>query len=141
LDLESEKSFIYHLNGVHSLQLSAAMRKSWPSKRDCEALAWIPGSRSRTGERKRQGEDEQEPRPLNKRFKPSTLDDEDDPKPLGHLFDPRATDVSQTSLSLETPNDSVVDLTADGDVLPELSHDMSFLVSYVKGNGSVSNSI
>ena len=117
LDIESEKSFIYHLNEVHSLQMSASMQKSWPSKRDCGALTWIPGGGSQKGERKRQGEDEQEPRPLNKRFKPSTLDDEADPKPPGHLFDPRATDVSQTSLSLETPKVSLVDLTANGDVL------------------------
>lgn len=127
LDLESEKSFIYHLNDVHSLQMSASMQKSWPSKRDCEALTWIPGGGSQKGERKRQGEDEQEPRPLNKRFKPSTLDDEEDPKPLGHLFDPRATDVSQTSLSLETPKVSLVDLTTDGDVLLELGYNMSSL--------------
>ena len=69
------------------LQMSASMQKSWPSKRDCGALTWIPGGGSQKGERKRQGEDEKEPRPLNKRFKPSTLDDEEDPKPPGHLFD------------------------------------------------------
>ena len=90
------------------------MQKSWPSKRDCGALTWIPGAGSQIGERKRQGEDEQEPRPLNKCFKPSTLDDEEGPKPPGHLFDQRATDVSQTSLSLETPKVSLVDLTANG---------------------------
>lgn len=99
--------------------MSASMQESWPGKRDCGALTWNPGGGNHKGERKRQREDEQEPRPLNKRFKPSTLDDEEDPKPSGYLFYPRATDVSQSSLSLETPKVSLVDLTANGDVLPK----------------------
>ena len=83
------------------------MQKSRPSKRDCEALTGVPGPGSQNGERKRQGEDEQEPRPSNKRFKPSILDNEEDPHPAGQLFDPKATDVSQTSPSLETPKVSL----------------------------------
>ena len=103
------------------------MQKSWPSKRDCKALTWVPGAGSQKGERKRQGEDEQELRPWNKRFKPNIPDDEEDPKPLGYLFDPRATGVSQTSLSIRTPKVPLVDLTADDDMLPELSHGISSL--------------
>ena len=107
--------------------MGACMQKSWPSKRDCEALTWIPGAGSQKGKRKREGGDEQELRPSNKRFKPITLDDEEEPKPPGHLFDPKATDASQTSLSLETPTVSLMDLTSDNDMLPELSHDISLL--------------
>lgn len=127
LDLESEKSFIYHLNDVHGLQMSASMQKSWPSKRDCEALTWAPGAGSQKGKRKRQGGDEQELRSSNKCSKPITLVDEKDPKPPGHLFDPKVTDVSQTSLPLETPKASLMDWTADDDMLPKLSHDISSL--------------
>ena len=47
LELESEKSFLYHLIDVHNLQMSASMQKSWPSKRDCKALTWVPGAESR----------------------------------------------------------------------------------------------
>ena len=107
--------------------MSASIQKRWPSKRDCKALTWVSGAGSQKGERKRRGEDEQELRPSKKRFKPNTLDNEEDSKPPGNLFDARATTVSQTSLSLETPEVSVVDLTADDDILPELSHDMSSL--------------
>lgn len=127
LDLESEMSFLYHLNDVHSLQMSASMQKSRPSKRDCKAPTWVPGAGSQKGERKRQDEEEQELRLSNKRFKPNTRDDEENPKPPGHLFDPRATNISQTSRSLETPQVALVDLTADDDMLPDLSHDISLL--------------
>ncbi|KAI4264496.1 MAG: hypothetical protein L6R42_000387 [Xanthoria sp. 1 TBL-2021] len=115
------------MNDVHNLQMSASMQKSWPSKRNCEALTWIPGAGSQKGERKRQGGDEQELEPRNKCFKPLTLINEEDPKPAGHLFDPKATDVSRTSLALKAPKVSVVDSTADDDMLPELSHDLSSL--------------
>ena len=47
--------------------------------------------------------------------------------PPGHLFNPKAADVSQTSLLLETPKVSLVDLTAGDNILPELSHDISSL--------------
>ena len=103
------------------------MQKSWSSKRDCEALTWLPGAGSQKRKRKRQGGDEHEIEPLNKHFKPITLDDEEDSNPPGHLSDPKVTDASQTSLSPETLKVSHVDLTADDDMLPELTHDISSL--------------
>ena len=104
--------------------MSASLQKSWPSKRDCGDLIWASGAISQEGKRKRQGGDEQAVTLSNKRLKPVALDEEDR-KPPRQLLDPKATEAIQTSTSPELSEVAFMDLTADDDMLPELTHEIS----------------
>ena len=126
LELESETSFLYHLNDIHSLQMSASLQKSWPSNRDREDLTWASGAMSQKGKRKKQDGDEQEVRLSDKRLKLIPLDEEDR-KPPRQLLNPKATEAIQTSTSPEVSKVAFMDLTTDDDMLPELIHEISSL--------------
>ena len=78
------------------------------------------------GKRKRQDGDEQEVRLSDKRLKLITLD-EQDRKPPKQSLAPKATEASQTSISPEVSEVAFMDLTADNDMLPELTHEISSL--------------
>ncbi len=81
---------------------------------------------SQERKRKRQGGDEQEVRLSDKRLKPITLDDDGDRKPPRQSLDPKAAKAIQTSLSPKVSEIAFMDLTTDEDLLPELTHEISF---------------
>ncbi|MCJ1456819.1 hypothetical protein MMC28_007184 [Mycoblastus sanguinarius] len=81
---------------------------------------------SQQGKRKRQDKDEQEAWLSDKRLKLITLDEEDR-KPPRQSLAPKATEASQTSISPEASEVAFMDLTADDDMLPELTHEISSL--------------
>ena len=126
LELESETLFLYHLNNIHSLHMSASLQKSWPSKRDREDLTWASGAMSQKGKRKRQGGVEQGLQLSDKRLKPIAFDEEDR-KPPRQLLNPKATEAIQTSTPPEVSKVAFMDLTTDNDILPELTHEVSSL--------------
>lgn len=104
--------------------MSASLQKSWPSKRDCEDLVWASGAMSQQGKRKRQGGDEHELWPSDKRLKLINLDEKDRKPPI-HLVDPKATEAIQISLSPKVSEVAFMDLTTDNDLLPDLTHEIS----------------
>ena len=94
--------------------------------RDRRTFTWTPEPGGRQGKRKRQDEDEQEVWPSGQRLKPIALSTEDrkHPRPAPTAEANRA---SRYCNSPEASEVAFLDLTADDEVLPELTHETSSL--------------
>lgn len=120
LQFDDDVSFLYHLDDVHSLQMSPQIRKSWPNRRDSKSLiCWIPDTTHQ--KRERPDKSEEEILRAKRHARQAQIGTREVPTRGGSL-NQEDSDATQMPPRITPSEVSLVDTAFDDDAMPELTY-------------------